>query len=66
MKKIRLKLEASEDYRYLSVAIDSLGFTEEEWDDLSDADKEAELQKYANELPEQPYWYVVNFEDDNF
>lgn len=66
MKKIRLKLEASEDFRYRSVSIEELGFTEEEWDALSEADKKLELQKYANDLPEQPYWYVGNYEDDNF
>jgi hypothetical protein len=66
MKKIRLKLEASEDYIYRSVSIESLGFTEEEFDALSEADQKLELQKYANDLPEQPYWYVAKFEDDNF
>lgn len=63
MKSYRLKLEASEDTKTVKVTLQDLGFTEEEWQGLSHDEQMSELQKYADDLPEQPYWYVGTAEE---
>jgi len=63
MKSYRLTLEASEDKKVVKVTLQDLGFTEEDWNELSHEEQMSELQKYADDLPEQPYWYVGTSEE---
>lgn len=63
MKKIWIRLEVSQNNTSVSATPDDLGYTEEDWEKLSFAEKQDELQKYANELSDQPYWVVDKFEE---
>lgn len=63
MKSYILTLEASEDKKTVKVSLQDLGFTEDEWDEMSYEEQMSELQKYADDLPEQPYWFVVSAEE---
>lgn len=56
-------LEASEDKKTVRLSLEDLGFTEDEWKQMSHEEQMVELQKYANELPEQPYWWAVKIEE---
>lgn len=56
--KISVRLTVSEDERNLTITPDDMGFTELEWFNLSDSEKEVEIDKYVDSLPEQPYFVV--------
>lgn len=62
MIKYKLILEPSEDKRVVIVNTEDLGYAEREWKQLSDEDQRHLLQKYADDLSEQPYWYASKIE----
>ena len=62
MTRYRLKLEASEERTTLRVDLQDLGFTEDEWVKMNPEEQMNEFRKYAENLPEQPYWFVRNVE----
>jgi hypothetical protein len=39
-----------------------LGKDLEDWENMSDEEKETEITHYIQDLPEQPYWVVDKFE----
>ena len=43
--------------------LEELGLTESEWESMSAMEKKDFLQKEVNQLPEQPYWLVENFDN---
>lgn len=60
--KLRVKCEPNEDSRSFTVDTTDLGYTDEEWNELSE---EAKLEAIHEEIDgyEQPYWIVDKFSE---
>lgn len=58
---IKLKLGVSEDKKYMEVTPDELGYTDEDWEEMSDEGKQSVLTTFIDSLTEQPYWYLESF-----
>ncbi len=63
--KIYLELGVSQNNRPETVEPQDMGYTVEEWVKLSDKEKREQLQKYADDLPEQPYWCVDEYSEED-
>jgi hypothetical protein len=59
--KIKVKYEVSSRQRSDSFKPEDLGFTEDEWKQLSYDQKQEALMEAAEN--DQPYWVVDNFEE---
>lgn len=59
--KIKLKLGVVEDKWNLTVEPNELGYTEEQWDYMTDEERQRVLITFVNNLTEQPYWYLESF-----
>jgi hypothetical protein len=61
--KIHIQASPSESSsRIFTVSGEDLGFTLEEWNNLPIDQRQAALQKYLDELPEQPYWALDHYQ----
>lgn len=61
--RIRVKLAASQNTSHETFDLEDLNCTLEEWNAMSEEDKNDLLQESANELREQPYWCVDSFDE---
>lgn len=62
--KYSLSLKPSDDYKDIIVDVkEHLGYTQEEWENFSERNKEDILEEYCYNLPEQPYWYINHIKD---
>lgn len=59
--KISVKLEVSEINGHHTFDLEDLGVTEQEWEQMSDSEKHAAVEKAVFDLPDQPYWMVDSF-----
>lgn len=57
-------MEVTETSGSRYVALSDLDLTEEEWSTKTQEEKEEILNKYCDDLPEQPYWMVSSFEEE--
>jgi len=60
--KISVELGVSENKGYQTFDLADLGFTELEWDLLSQSEQHDIIEKEVFDLHEQPYWMVNSFE----
>jgi len=61
--KVKINLEASETQYKRTIDIEDLGFTESQWELLSQKEKQTAIESYVMELSEQPYWMLDSFEE---
>ncbi len=61
--KVKINLEASETQYKRTIDIEDLGFTESQWESLSQKEKQTAIESYVMELSEQPYWMLDSFEE---
>ena len=61
--KISVKLGVSENNGNQTFSLDELGYTELEWELLSEQEKHDVIEKEVFDLSEQPYWMVDSFEE---
>ena len=61
--KISVKLEVSESNGHHTFDLDDLGVTEQEWNEMSESEKNDAVEKAVFDLPEQPYWMVGSFDE---
>ncbi len=59
--RIKVRMEASERMSFWTFDLEDLNVTQEEWDNLSKDEQQALLQDSLNGLPEQPYWMVDTY-----
>jgi hypothetical protein len=62
-KKLKIKLEASDYQRTITIKVSDLEMTDKEWDALSDEKKRELIANEANGL-DQPYWIVEKFTEE--
>lgn len=63
--KVKVRLNASKEVNNITVDVkQDLDLSELEWEQLSQSDKETILNNFVESLPEQPYWYVESFNDN--
>ncbi len=62
--KITIKLDVSESTGTRKCDLEDLGITKEDWENYNEEAKREALQCYLNDLPEQPYWCVDTFKED--
>ncbi len=62
--KISIRMAVSQTTNHWDVAVEDLGFTEDEWTNLSEEAKKEALNEYVGDLPEQPYWVVDTFTEN--
>lgn len=60
--KILVSLEVSESDKVKTVETGSLGYTDKEWNNLSEESKQSVLGDWALDIYDQPYWLVEGFE----
>lgn len=60
MVKIKLNLTVSEKDRHFTVTPSNLNLSQEEWDEMSEDEKEAALVEYVESI-QQPYWDLESF-----
>lgn len=63
MSKITINWEASQDNGSLSVSFEELGITEDQWNEMSETDRDEILQQYLDELPQQVFIYVDSWDN---
>lgn len=56
--KIRVDLNVSQSGSSITVTLDDLGLTEENWASMDEGQQKDAIQEYVNDLPEQPYFTV--------
>ena len=61
--KISVKLGVSQNLDYRTFDLDDLGVTEQDWNEMTELEKEEFLQKEVFGLPDQPYWMVESFDE---
>jgi hypothetical protein len=64
MKTISVKLAVSQNTNHITLDYDDLGLTEEEYDNLSEAEKHSLIQDFVHTIPDQPYWFVDKITED--
>jgi hypothetical protein len=65
MKRIRVRLEVSQEHDNVSFPLDEVfNGTEEEWMALSDEEKEVLIDQTVDEMPDQPYWVIDNWHEE--
>lgn len=60
---ISVRLEASIINGHKTFSLDDIGVSENEWSEMSDSEKHEAIENAVFDLPEQPYWAVVSFEE---
>jgi hypothetical protein len=63
--KIKVKLLPSEERGRVTFSLDELELTKEEWNAMTEEEKLNVIQKAVDELPEQPYWFVDYFDEED-
>ncbi len=64
MKKINISLEPNQNSQEWIIDVEELGFSESEWNNLTDEDKTHHVEEWIESLPEQPFWMLDTFEID--
>jgi hypothetical protein len=59
--KITVNFSPSEKRGKVTVSLEGLNLTKEEWNAMTKEEKENVIVKAVDELPEQPYWFVDFF-----
>lgn len=63
MKKVLVNLEVSQNQDFRTFDLDDLGVSEQDWNEMSESEKNVVIQNAVFDLPEQPYWMVDSFEE---
>lgn len=61
--KIRVRVEASQDFDYKTLDFDDLGITKDEFETMDVEERTEAIQKAIDDL-EQPCWIVDNYKID--
>lgn len=61
--KISARLVVNTTTEYKTFTLDDLNVTQEEWEALTDEEKEQKVRDAVFDLPEQPYWCIERFEE---
>lgn len=61
--KISVKLEVSENSKHHTFDLDDLDLIKEQWETMSDSQKQDAIEKAVFDLPDQPYWMVDSFKE---
>jgi len=62
--KISIDLGVSENTGHRICDLEDLNLTQENWDSMSDNEKQEAIQDWVDELPEHPYWVVDRFSEN--
>ena len=60
---IKVTLEASKADAVYHYDYDDLGVTEQEWEDMTDNERQALAQSVVNDDDNQPYWVVAEIDE---
>ena len=63
MKKYFVKLETSSTVSSETISLEDMNISEDEWEQLTDEEKESKLQECVDGLPEQPYWVIDTWQE---
>lgn len=63
MTKITVQLGVSQNTDSHTFSLDELGTTQQEWDLLTEGEKNDMITKSVFDLPSQPFWMVDSFEE---
>jgi hypothetical protein len=61
--KIKVELTPNTTTNTITVTLEDLGLTQEQWDEMDEGQKEETLNNHLFDLPEQPYWMVDKFKE---
>jgi hypothetical protein len=61
--KIRITIDPSELSKDIHISPQDMGLSDEGWANLSDADKERYIDRYIENMPEQPYWVIDRWKE---
>lgn len=59
--KIKVEMTPNITTNVMTMDLEDLGVTEEQWNEMDDENKEETINNYIGNLPEQPYWMVDTF-----
>lgn len=60
--KYRLRLSCHTD-KTETVTPDDMGYSNEEWEELSESEKDDQIRRYIDDMPDQPYWDIDSQEE---
>lgn len=60
---LSVRLSVSEDTKHKKIELEDLGITEDEWNVLSEEERNEKLNDYIGDEPEQPYWVVDRYDE---
>lgn len=60
MQQVIVKLSASEYKKTVSVSLEDLGTTDEDWAEMTDESREKLIEEYIDGF-DQPYWGIDSF-----
>lgn len=61
--KITVRADASETVRHFTYYLSDYDMTDEEWEKMSNEERNAKLQEWLDGEPETPVWIVDRYEE---
>lgn len=61
--KIKVEMTPNTTTNVMTIDLEYLDVTEQEWNEMDNEDKEEIINNYIGNLPEQPYWMVDTFSE---
>lgn len=55
---MKIKLSVAPAKKTITIKLKDFGISREDWDWLSDDQKEAEVRMFVEEMEDQPYWNI--------
>lgn len=62
--KIVVEMTPNTTTNVMTIDLEDLDVTEQEWNEMNNEDKEETINNYIGNLPEQPYWMVDTFREE--
>lgn len=61
--KIKVEMTPNTTTNVMTIDLEDLDVTEQEWNEMDNEDKEETINNYISNVPEQPYWMVDTFDE---
>lgn len=61
--KIKLELDVSQTSTVITITLSDMGYTFDEWQELTEEQKKEAIEQEAFNHPEQPYWCLDKYSE---
>jgi len=61
--KITVRVNPSETIRHIKFNLSDYDVTDEQWEKMTETERNEKLQELVDDEPEHPYWVVDNYDE---